>query len=103
MDEKKLYLKPGLKISDVAGAVGSNRTYVSNAINNVARMPFADYVNTRRIIYAKKLLSESRSDGDPAITSVASEAGFASFPSFYRAFIKYVGMPPSEWQKGFKS
>ena len=103
MDEKKLYLTPGLKISDVAGAVGSNRTYVSNAINNIARMPFADYVNTRRIVYAKKLLSDNTPGNDQAITSIASESGFASFPSFYRAFIKYVGMPPSEWQKGLKS
>ncbi len=102
MDEQKLFLTPGLKISDVALAVGSNRTYVSNAINNVAQMPFSDYVNSRRIEHAKALLSESGSDAESSISTVAQESGFASFPSFYRAFVKYVGMPPTAWLKSFK-
>jgi len=102
MDEQKLYLTPGLKISDVALAVGSNRTYVSNAINNVAQMPFSDYVNSRRIEHAKMLMSKADPEAVSAVSNIAMESGFASFPSFYRAFVKYVGMSPTAWQKAFK-
>ena len=98
MAEQKLFLQPGLKISDVAAAVGSNRTYVSNAINNAGGVSFADYVNIRRIEYAKDLLTGSREE-DVAITDVAAECGFASFTSFYRAFVKFERKSPSQWLK----
>ena len=103
MDEQQLFRVPGLKISDVATAVGSNRTYVSNAINNAAGVPFADYVNKRRVEYAKKRLSEQAPEDEKNISELATESGFASFPSFYRAFVKYVGEPPTSWLKGLKS
>jgi len=97
MEEKKLFLLPGLKISDVALAVGSNRTYVSGAVNNVAKMSFTDYVNSRRIEYAKSRMVGS--DGDKVLSAIATESGFSSFPSFYRAFVKFTGTSPSEWLK----
>ena len=97
IENQKLFLVQGLKISDVAAAVGSNRTYVSNAINNAGGMSFTDYVNSRRIEYAKKRLLESYSDRETAISEIAAEAGFASFPSFYRAFVKFTGKSPSVW------
>lgn len=96
MDSDRLYLKPGLKISDVAEAVGSNRTYVSAAINRTSGMSFSDYVNRRRVEEAKRLLLLEQ---DPAISEVAEKAGFASFPSFYRAFVKFTKKSPSEWQR----
>lgn len=96
MAERQLFLQHGLRISDLAEQVGSNRTYVSNAINNIAGMSFSDYVNSRRIAFAKQRLAE---EGDTAISQIASESGFASFPSFYRAFVKFVGMSPSAWLK----
>ena len=100
MEDQKLYLRPGLKISDVAAAIGSNRTYVSNAINNAGGKSFADYVNSRRVEYAKNRMKEMTAEGEFAISDIAAESGFASFPSFYRAFTKYVGMSPSSWLKG---
>ena len=102
MEEQKLYLRPGLKISDVAAAVGSNRTYVSNAINSAGGMSFADYVNTRRVEYAKKRMKQLAAQGDFSISDVATDAGFASFPSFYRAFTKYERTSPSSWLKSVK-
>lgn len=102
MEDKKLYLQPGLKISDVAAAIGSNRTYVSNAINNAGGMSFADYVNSRRVEYAKMRMKELSAQGDFSISDVATESGFASFPSFYRAFTKYERTSPSSWLKSVK-
>ena len=38
-----------------AGAIGSNRTYVSNAINNAGGKSFADYVNSPFPISQRRL------------------------------------------------
>ena len=65
-------------------------------------MSFADYVNTRRIEYAKRRMKELAVQGDFSISDVATEAGFASFPSFYRAFTKYERTSPSSWLKNVK-
>lgn len=99
MESRKLFLVPGLKISDVAAVVGSNRSYVSKAINDVAGMSFSDYVNSRRVEYAKKRLAEAGGEDELSIAGIASESGFASFPSFYRSFTKFVGMSPTAWIK----
>jgi AraC-like DNA-binding protein len=60
-------------------------------------------VNRRRVEYAKKRLSEQAPEDEKNISELATESGFASFPSFYRAFVKYVGESPTSWLKGLKS
>lgn len=90
---------PGLKISDVAEAVGSNRSYVSSAINQVAGLPFADYVNRFRVRYAQELI---RGGGrNIPLSEVAERSGFADRVSFYRGFKKETGLSPSEWMDSF--
>ena len=47
-----VFLNPDLKISDIAAAVGSNRTYVSAYFNREASSTFYDYVNGLRVRHA---------------------------------------------------
>jgi AraC-like DNA-binding protein len=47
-------------------------------------------------------MKELAVQGDFSISDVATEAGFASFPSFYRAFTKYERTSPSSWLKNVK-
>lgn len=55
-NEDQVFLNPNLKISDVAAAVGSNRTYVSAYFNREASSIFYDYVNGLRVRHACRLL-----------------------------------------------
>ena len=96
MSEKKVYLQKDLKITTVSRMVGACRTYVSNSINKIHDCSFSDYINMKRIEYAKTLLLE---DNKEKMSNVADKSGFSSEQSFFRNFKKFAGMKPSEWQK----
>lgn len=91
----KIYLKPNLKLSDIATAVGSNRTYVSNFFNREGSGNFYEYVNNHRISHACHLLSDS----NLPIQEVAQESGFSSPSVFSRVFSKYKGCSPTEFRR----
>lgn len=95
MSEKKLYKQQGLKITDLAALAGTNRTYVSNAINQQLGLTFSEYINRLRVEEAKRLIRES--DGKMVMIAVAEEAGFIGEASFYRHFRQLEGMTPMEW------
>ena len=56
MTEKRLYLNPKLTISDVAAAIGSNRTYLSDYLNKNLGVTFYEYVNRYRVMEACDIL-----------------------------------------------
>ena len=93
--EKDLYKQQGLKITDLAALAGTNRTYVSNAINQQLGLPFSEYINRLRIEEAKRLIRES--DGKMVMAAVAEESGFAGEATFYRHFRQLEGKTPMEW------
>lgn len=104
MIDKQLFLKPELKISDVAAELNTNRTYVYEALklNNDAQVTtsFTDYVNEFRIIYFLNLLKQKR---DMNIETLAYESGFLSKASFYKNFKKFTGQTPSSYLKDLQT
>lgn len=99
MTEGALYQQPNLKITDLAEAVASNRTYVSKALNGIKGMSFSDYVNGYRIAKAKELLL---SEDSYTMSVVAEKSGFLSDTTFYRQFKALTGLTPSQWLKTVK-
>lgn len=93
--ERKIYRQHGLTVSDVAAAAGTNRTYVSNAINQQLGISFSEYINRLRIEESKRIISEA--DGKVVLSAVAEEAGFVSEATFYRYFRRLEGKTPTEW------
>lgn len=96
MREDKAYLNPNLKLSDVASAMASNRTYISNYINHNLGTTFYDYVNSFRVEHACKLLTTT----DKTVAVIAEESGFNSSQSFIRVYTKSKGLSPTEYRKG---
>ncbi len=94
MAERELFLQPNLKITDLAEAAASNRTYVSKALNGIKGLSFSDYVNGFRIARAKELLL---SEDNYTMSAVAEECGFLSDTTFYRQFKALTGLTPTEW------
>ena len=95
METERIYLTPGLKISDVAEALDTNRTYISACINRQTGMSFSDYVNGFRVRYAQVLLL--RKETDLTLTQIGVQSGFSGDTSFFRNFKKVTGQTPSEW------
>lgn len=96
MNTQLLFLQPDLKIPDLAEALGTNRTYITNSLGNELHTTFADLVNKMRIDYAKQLM---QNDKTLTKTEIAIKAGYSHESSFYRNFLKYEGCSPTDWAK----
>ena len=94
MEEQQPYLNSELKVQDIADALGTNRTYVSNCIRSQRSCSFSQFVNIYRIEYAQQLL---RQHPDKKIAEVSMASGFSTESSFFRAFKAVTGMAPKEW------
>lgn len=95
MDEQQLYLNPTLKITDLASALGTNRSTISACINSQRDCSFPQFINTYRVACAQELL---HSQPDIKIAEVWVKAGFSSEASFYRIFKAFTGTTPLAWR-----
>ena len=83
---ERLYLKHDLRLESVTKKLGTNRTYLLNALNNCRHITFKEYINKLRIEYAEQLMEEH-----PEISKidVAIKAGYNNPSSFYRNYKQY--------------
>lgn len=95
MEKEKLFQNPELKISDVASALGTNRTYLSDCINSQRDCSFTQFVNAYRVEYAKELL---RNRPEIKISEVYTLSGFSCENTFFRIFKAHTGKTPSEYR-----
>ena len=93
MEKEKFYLKPGITISDVSTALGTNDKYISLSVNKFARMNFNHYINTLRIQEAKKKLLDTNAGN--SIQDIAFACGFGNASSFIRVFKQITGLTPA--------
>ncbi len=97
MEQERMYLDPRLILADVASAVGTNRTYLSEYLNRELKTTFYDYVNAFRIRESELLLRQNR---EMKIEEVAERCGFNSISTFRRSFEKTNGMTPARYRRG---
>lgn len=79
-----------------ADAAAVSASHFSRTFKQFTGMNVTDYVNAKRIIRAKELLS--RSDG--TIADIAEQCGFASIPHFHRVFKALTDATPSSYRRG---
>lgn len=99
--EKELFLNPQLSLSDLAGEMGTNRSYLSNCLNNELGVTFYDYINSFRLEKAKSILDDLGFEG--SIEEIAVLSGFNSVSTFRRSFQKKYGCTPSQYRKSVMS
>jgi AraC-like DNA-binding protein/DNA-binding XRE family transcriptional regulator len=93
----KVYTEIGLTIKKLAEMCQTNRTYISQIINEKYGMNFNTFINKFRIDEAKRILSEAPNDFQ--LKNLYCELGFNSYSTFNEAFRKQVGVSPSFFQK----
>ena len=99
MREQRLYTRSDLTILDLAAAVNSNRTYVSNAINRTYRISFSQYIARQRVAYAQMVLKDTRYKTDKAaVADAIMLSGFTSDQNFYRVFKEQTGLTPLQFR-----
>lgn len=83
-----------LTLPTLAGKCFYNPSYFSRAFREHFRMTLTDYVNQKKVGFAKTLAS------DPSLTTqeVAMRSGFSSMTTFYRTFLKVAGIGFGEYR-----
>ena len=94
VDGERLYLQPNLKINDLAQRLNTNREYIYRAINIGMGLSFADFINSRRIDYAARLLEDNP---QTLLSEVVHKAGFSSPSAFYRNWKRFKDYSPKVW------
>ena len=83
LQDKKPYLNPKLRITDVAFALNTNRGYVSAFINKEYGMNFSRFINRCRLDELDRLRQLPQSKSSTNIDLVLS-AGFSGYRSYLR-------------------
>lgn len=100
MEHDKLYRTAQLSLESTAEALGTNRTYLSQVVNDKAGQSFPAYINSFRIKEAITLLSDP--DNDEPLKNIAYSTGFTTPSSFYTLFKQKTGMSPSAFRESVK-
>ena len=94
--KEKLFLRPKLKLADLAGEVGLHPQQVSQVINQCANVHFCDFINNYRVQEAVKLLQEDDRHRR-SILDIGALAGFNSPTTFYKYFRRQTGQSPKRY------
>ena len=85
----------------MAELLGTNRTYLSQTINEQTGLTFTHYMNKYRIEEARRILADPQDD--TPIKAIAADLGFSSVTTFYTLFKAAVQMSPDQYRKHARS
>ncbi len=86
---------PEMSLKLLAEVFHSNISLLSKLFKNQLQINFSEYLLQIRIEYAKKMLAGT----DIPIVQIASKAGYDSYLSFKRAFLRMEEMSPKEYRE----
>lgn len=94
--EEKVFTDNLLTKEKVAEMLGTNRTYLSQIINEQTKQTFTQFVNGFRTKEAVRLLSDP--DNQTPLKAISAELGFNSMTTFYSQFQAATGMTPAQYR-----
>lgn len=97
MIKDKVFRDSEMSRDKVAEMMNTNRTYLSNVVNERTGESFNQYLNRYRINYALHLMDEN--GNDYPMKAIVMESGFNSPATFYKAFKDIVGMTPTKYKE----
>lgn len=97
MQHDKIYHDPEISRDKVAEMIGTNRTYLSKAINDNTGKSFNQYIASYRIEEALQILSDP--DSNTPLKAIYEKVGFNSINTFYKTFKDEVGMTPTKYHE----
>lgn len=95
MNEQCPWLNPALTLQDLARALHTNRTYLSEYFNKKLHTTFYDYLNGVRVKHACRIL---QSEPDLPLIQVGERSGFQSLSTFRRAFERHTACTPAKYR-----
>lgn len=101
MRDQKVYRQKSLTRDSLADMLGTNRTYLSRAINNISGKTFSEYLNSWRIVEATLIMADK--SADIPLKQLADDLGYSSISVFYRSFQKETGVTAGKYLKEVRS
>ena len=98
-EKEKLYLQNDIKLVDVAKRVGTNKTYLSRALNTRLSKNFCQFVNHFRV---KEACVRYLKNPDQDMRHLSELCGFSSQSTFSMVFKSTTGYTPGDWSKMVK-
>lgn len=97
-NEEPLFLDNSLNLKSLCKHIHEKPYYVSQVLSEEFNTSFSDFVNKKRIYFAKNLLINPEKD-HLKILAIAYESGFNNDVTFNKAFVKFVGVTPGKYRK----
>lgn len=94
MKQPDIFTDPDINQDTLARLLGTNRTYVYDALRECADQTPADFINSYRLRHASHLLATTKD----SVALIAELCGL-SRPTFYRLFSETYGMSPSDYRR----
>ena len=101
MQNDQVYKNSLFTREKMAELLGTNRTYLSQTINEQTGLTFTHYMNKYRIEEARRILADPQDD--TPIKAIAADLGFSSVTTFYTLFKAVVQMSPDKYRKHARS
>ena len=83
-----------ITLEDIASAMFVSPVHASRIFKKETGMTVKTYLNMRRVNHAKNMIMEGKK-----ATCIFDKCGFKDYSTFYRSFVKCVGMTPNEFKK----
>ena len=95
----QLYLKHDLSLQELAQAVGTNRSYLSQYFSRQSNT-YNTYINNLRVNHFISRYEETIAAGQSVVAQeLAYESGFSSYRTFSRAFTQRMGQSVTDWMR----
>ena len=88
--------KQEISLSVLSDRLHLSKYYISHLFSDKLGISFTDYVNSLRVSESCVMLRS----GAMSITEIAYAVGFGTLRTFNRAFVKQMGISPSEYRRG---
>ena len=97
MVKEKPYLFSNISLDEICKNINTNRSYLSNLINEIYQMNFNAFINEFRIREARRFLSDKKYNHF-SIEGIGEMVGFSSKSTFFKNFKKLIGVTPSYYR-----
>lgn len=96
--EEFFFLNSTLDLKTFCEMIDERPHYVSQVFSEEFATSFSNFINKKRIEYAKNMLRDPGYD-NLKILAIAFESGFNNNVTFHKAFVKFCGMTPGKFRK----